>query len=144
MHFPWEYWPLMAVAAWFDYKWLCARRVTAMLPRLLEQGAALVDIRTVAEFAHGSALSNLNIPLQELAGRLDEIPRAKPVVLGCASGIRSGMAGRAPAEEGRLCADLQHRPLAHEVVSRWLTIWRLSAPTGSLQLPIIDRRINPF
>ncbi|PRD65916.1 rhodanese-like domain-containing protein [Malikia granosa] len=87
-----EYWPLLVVAAWFGYKWWRARRVTAMLPRLLEQGATLVDVRTVAEFAHASAPGTFNIPLQELAARLDEIPRAKPVVLGCASGTRSGMA----------------------------------------------------
>ena len=63
-----------------------------MLPGLQEQGATLVDVRTVAEFAHGSAPGTLNIPLQELAARLDEIPRSKPVVLACASGTRSGMA----------------------------------------------------
>lgn len=93
MNFLKEYWPLLAVATWFGYKWWRARRVKAMLPGLLEQGATLVDVRTVAEFAHGSAPGTLNIPLQELAARLDEIPRSKPVVVGCASGTRSGMAG---------------------------------------------------
>lgn len=92
MNFFKEYWPLLAVAVWFGYKWWAARRVTAMLPALLEQGAILVDVRTLAEYAHASAPGTLNIPLQELAGRLDEIPRSKPVVLGCASGTRSGMA----------------------------------------------------
>ncbi len=92
MNFFKEYWPLLAVMAWFGYKWWAARRITAMLPALLAQGATLVDVRTVAEFAHGSAPGTLNIPLQELAARLSEIPRSHPVVLGCASGTRSGMA----------------------------------------------------
>ena len=92
MNFFKEYWPLLAVAAWFGYKWWAARRVRAMLPQLLIQGATLVDVRTVAEFAQASAPGTLNIPLQELAGRLNEIPSTVPVVLGCASGTRSGMA----------------------------------------------------
>ena len=92
MNFFKEYWPLLAVAAWFGYKWWAARRVKAMLPRLLAQGATLVDVRTMAEFAQANAPGTLNIPLQELAGRLNEISRTVPVVIGCASGTRSGMA----------------------------------------------------
>jgi phage shock protein E len=87
-----QYAPWLALVAWFGYRWWSARRVTAMLPHLLAQGATLVDVRTVAEFAHASAPGTLNIPLQELAGRLHEIPRSCPVVVGCASGTRSGMA----------------------------------------------------
>ena len=92
MNFFKEYWPLLAVAAWFGYKWWAARRVKAMLPRLLAQGATLVDVRTMAEFAQANAPGTRNIPLQELTGRLNEIPRTVPVVVGCASGTRSGMA----------------------------------------------------
>ena len=87
-----DYWPLLAMAAWFGYKWWNARRVSAMLPSLKEQGAVLVDVRTMAEFASDSAPGTLNIPLQELGARLSEIPRGKPVVVGCASGSRSAMA----------------------------------------------------
>lgn len=86
------YWPLMALVAWFGYKWWNAQRVKAMLPALKQQGAALVDVRSAAEFASGSAPGSINIPLQELAGRLNEIPASAPVVLCCASGTRSGMA----------------------------------------------------
>jgi rhodanese-related sulfurtransferase len=92
MEFLKNYWPIMALALWFGYKWWNARRVVAMLPTLKLQGATLVDVRSVSEFAHANAPGTLNIPLQELGSRLAEIPRTSPVVLACASGTRSGMA----------------------------------------------------
>jgi phage shock protein E len=87
-----QYWPLMALVLWFGYKWWNARRVVAMLPSLMSRGATLVDVRSAAEFASGSAPGTINIPLPELGSRLAEIPKAGPVVLCCASGTRSGMA----------------------------------------------------
>lgn len=87
-----QYWPLLALALWFGYKWWSARRVVALLPSLREQGATLVDVRSVAEYAAGHAPDTLNIPLQELGSRLTEIPKTAPVVVCCASGTRSGMA----------------------------------------------------
>lgn len=87
-----QYWPLMALALWLGYKWWNARRVRAMLPELRKNGAILVDVRSAAEFASASAPGTINIPLQELGGRLGEIPKSAPVVLCCASGTRSGMA----------------------------------------------------
>lgn len=87
-----QYWPFMALALWFGYKWWNARRVMAMLPKLKETGATLVDVRSAAEFASGNAPGTINIPLQELGSRLSEIPKSAPVVLCCASGTRSGMA----------------------------------------------------
>lgn len=87
-----QYWPLVLVALWFGYKWWNARRVIALLPELKRNGAVLVDVRSVAEFAGGNAPGSVNIPLQELGSRLTEIPSTAPVVLCCASGTRSGMA----------------------------------------------------
>lgn len=87
-----QYWPMVALALWFGYKWWNARRVVAMLPALKQQGALLVDVRSAAEFAGGNAPGSVNIPLQELGARFHEIPSTAPVVLCCASGTRSGMA----------------------------------------------------
>lgn len=92
MDFLQQYWPLLALAVWLGHKWWRSRRVRAMLPRLRAQGASLIDVRSVAEFAAASAPGTVNIPLDELGLRLHEIPRQAPVVLGCASGTRSGMA----------------------------------------------------
>lgn len=87
-----QYWPVAAVALWFGYKWWRARRVVALLPQLKAQGATLVDVRTMAEFGQSSAPGTVNIPLDALGTRLNELPRDRPVVLGCASGTRSGLA----------------------------------------------------
>jgi rhodanese-related sulfurtransferase len=87
-----EQWPLVALMAWFGYKWWNSRRVVRMLPALKAKGAVLVDVRSAQEFAAGQAPGTVNIPLPELGSRLSEIPRHAPVVLCCASGTRSGMA----------------------------------------------------
>jgi rhodanese-related sulfurtransferase len=87
-----QYWPFMALALWFAYKWWNSSRVVAMLPELRKNGALFVDVRWAAEFASANAPGTINIPLQELGSRLAEIPRTAPVVLCCASGTRSGMA----------------------------------------------------
>jgi len=87
-----QYWPFLALALWFGYKWWNSRRVIALLPELRKRGALMVDVRSAAEFASGNAPGTINIPLQELGSRLGEIPKTAPVVVGCASGTRSGMA----------------------------------------------------
>jgi rhodanese-related sulfurtransferase len=63
-----------------------------MLPELRKNGALLIDVRSAAEFAGANAPGTINIPLQELGSRLAEIPKSAAVVVGCASGTRSGMA----------------------------------------------------
>lgn len=88
-----QYWPFMALGLWFAYKWWNSKRVVAMLPELRKNGATFVDVRSSGEFANASAPGTINIPLPELGSRLSEIPRTSPVVLCCASGTRSGMAG---------------------------------------------------
>ena len=87
-----QYWPFLAMALWFGYKWWNSRRVVALLPSLKKQGALFVDVRSAGEFASGNAPGTINIPLQELGSRIAEIPKSAPVVLCCASGTRSGMA----------------------------------------------------
>ena len=82
MKFIQDYWPMMALALWFGYKWWNARRVIALLPQLKTEGAILLDVRSEAEFASGN----------ELGQHLGSIPKTSPVVVGCASGTRSGMA----------------------------------------------------
>lgn len=55
--------------------------------------STIVDVRTPQEFEEGHVPGSLNIPLQELPGRVDEIRRLPvPIVLCCRSGARSGMA----------------------------------------------------
>lgn len=53
----------------------------------------IVDVRTPAEFAGGHVEGSVNIPLQEITVRIQEIRAlAQPLILCCASGNRSGQA----------------------------------------------------
>ncbi len=63
------------------------------IEQLIKNGATIVDVRTPMEFMGGHVAGSINIPLQELPERLDEITSMKqPLVLCCASGARSGQA----------------------------------------------------
>ncbi|WP_281644281.1 FAD-dependent oxidoreductase [Bacteroides zoogleoformans] len=64
--------------------------------RLLEEKeqVMLIDTRTAEEFAFGTIEGAVNIPLDEMRGRLAEIPTDRPVVLFCAVGLRGYLAQR--------------------------------------------------
>lgn len=49
--------------------------------QLLAAGAQAVDVRTPAEFARGSAAGAINIPVDELYVRLQELERDRSVVV---------------------------------------------------------------
>ena len=60
------------------------------LPR--DGSVTLLDTRTPGEYRRGHIEGFMNIPVDELRGRLDEVERGKPVYVICQSGIRSYIA----------------------------------------------------
>ena len=52
----------------------------------------IVDVRTEGEFSEGNVSGSINIPLNEVADRIDELRGMQPLVLCCLSGGRSGQA----------------------------------------------------
>jgi len=52
----------------------------------------ILDVRTEEEVAGGHIEGSLNIPVDDLRKRLDEIPRNKPVYIYCAIGLRGYLA----------------------------------------------------
>jgi rhodanese-related sulfurtransferase len=67
----------------------------AAFERLIAQGgesALIVDVRNSVEFDKGSLKGAINIPIGELEGKLDTLPRDRPVVFFCSTGGRSGEA----------------------------------------------------
>ena len=56
---------------------------------LAESGAYIVDVREKGEYAAGHLKNAVNIPLSELRGRINEIPKDRPVYLHCRSSQRS-------------------------------------------------------
>lgn len=53
----------------------------------------ILDVRTPGEFAQKHLPNAVNIPVEELKGRLAEVPEDRPVVVYCRSGMRAGNAG---------------------------------------------------
>ncbi|WP_407429770.1 FAD-dependent oxidoreductase [Arcticibacter sp.] len=68
--------------------------------RSVEHDAVLIDVRTPGEFAQGTIEGALNIPLDEIRGRLSEIPAEKPVYIFCQQGMRGYLAQRILVQNG--------------------------------------------
>lgn len=72
-----------------------ARSLIADKPELV-----ILDVRTVAEFAEGHIEGAVNIPVQELSVRLDELSRDDELLVYCRSGNRSAQAAEILVEAG--------------------------------------------
>lgn len=61
---------------------------------LVQSGALLLDVRTEGEFASGHLTGAKNIPVGDLAARIGDVgaDKARPIVVYCASGMRSATA----------------------------------------------------
>jgi phage shock protein E len=60
---------------------------------LIANGAKIVDVRTAAEFKGGHVKGAVNIPLDRIQGEVAKLKKeGKPIILCCASGMRSGNA----------------------------------------------------
>ncbi|TFD29415.1 FAD-dependent oxidoreductase [Cryobacterium cryoconiti] len=62
-------------------------------------GAVLVDVRSAGEFAAGNIPGAINVPLDELRDRLDELPDA-PLIVHCQVGQRGHTAARILSQSG--------------------------------------------
>ena len=69
-----------------------------------EQKCTIVDVRTREEFIGGHVATSVNIPLNEIQERLEEIKAlTSPLILCCASGGRSGQAEYYLSQQGIEC-----------------------------------------
>ena len=60
--------------------------------QLVQDGAVIVDVRTVGEYKTGHIKNSVNIPLSDIQRSLNKIPKNKTIITCCASGMRSGSA----------------------------------------------------
>lgn len=75
--------------------------------------ATIIDVRTRGEFMGGHVAGSINIPLQEIQQRVEDIrAMQQPVILCCASGARSAQA----------TAFLQRSGIACENGGSWLDV----------------------
>jgi len=62
---------------------------------LLEDGALVLDVRTLGEYRNGHVNGSMHVPLQQLEKKINAIKKQKKtVVTVCASGMRSGKAAK--------------------------------------------------
>lgn len=57
--------------------------------RRMQAGVILIDVREPDEYAEVHAVGARLLPLSDLTGRADEVPRDQPVLIICRSGARS-------------------------------------------------------
>ncbi len=70
------------------------------IKQILEDGGALIDVRTPQEFATGAIPGAQNVPLNNIPGLVGGLSKDQPVLLYCHSGARSGVAQRYLIQEG--------------------------------------------
>ncbi|HEX3023862.1 MAG TPA: CoA-disulfide reductase [Chitinophagaceae bacterium] len=60
----------------------------------------LLDVRTVAEYEKGNIEGSINIPVDDIRNRLDEIPKGKQIYIYCEAGLRGYLAQRILLQSG--------------------------------------------
>ena len=85
---------IIAFVAFIAYRKYTQHKILKLVPSLLEQGGQIVDVRSVEEFSVAHKDGSINIPLDSLKNRINELDNTKPIILCCASGSRSGLARR--------------------------------------------------
>jgi len=68
--------------------------------KLTPQDAFILDVRTPAEVKSGAIPGSVNIPVDELRGRLNEIPKNKKIIVYCRVGLRGYIAARILMQHG--------------------------------------------
>ncbi len=71
-----------------------------------DENTVVLDARTEGEFGRGHFKGAVNIPLNDLRDRIDEIPTGKKLLVYCASGLRSYVACRILSQKGFSCANV--------------------------------------
>ncbi|WFD09859.1 CoA-disulfide reductase [Tepidibacter hydrothermalis] len=70
------------------------------IDKIIENGGLLIDVRESIERDMGYIKGSINIPLGEIRGRLDEIPKDKEVYITCQVGLRGYLASRILSQNG--------------------------------------------
>ena len=74
--------------------------VEALLAESAEQRPFVLDVRTAKEFAAGWIPGAVNVPVDELRSRLDELPRERAIAVYCQVGQRGYLATRILQQHG--------------------------------------------
>lgn len=93
-------------------------------------GAFLLDTRTPMEYSRGCAEGFVNIPLDSLRERLNEIPKDRKIYVMCQSGLRSYLACRILSQNGYNCYNFSGGYRFYDAVKRGRKQAEASFPCG--------------
>jgi len=97
---------ILLVVAWLVWarvvrpKMLGIKKMTAGVYADFDENHTLVDVRSTGEWRGGHPANAIHIPLNEFEQKMSKIPKDKPLILICASGMRSSMAASIAAKAG--------------------------------------------
>lgn len=78
--------------------WLFGKK--EIITDYFKDGAIILDVRNPGEFANGRIEGSVNIPLGQLAEKIETLDKSKPIIACCAKGVRSGFAKKTLKSEG--------------------------------------------
>nr|WP_318686799.1 CoA-disulfide reductase [uncultured Acetatifactor sp.] len=91
----------------------------------------LLDVRTVQENASGAIEGFVNIPVDELRERMNELEKEKPVYITCQSGLRSYLACRILSQNGFECYNLSGGYRLYASVEKEILAAESALPCGA-------------
>ncbi len=71
-----------------------------LLAESIQRKAALIDVRTIGEYADENVEGSINIPLQQVPDKLDELLTKDEIIVFCRSGHRADQAKRFLLQNG--------------------------------------------
>ena len=72
-----------------------------LLAEYISKEAIVIDVRSQEEYASGHVSESRNLPLQQIEQHVEELRKLnQPIILCCASGMRSGRATKALSKHG--------------------------------------------
>lgn len=98
------------------------------LPR--DGSVTLLDTRTAEEYADGHAEGFINLPVDELRGRMGKLPPGKPVYVMCQTGLRSYLACRILSQSGYDCCNFSGGYRLYGAITGDRAAARTAAPCG--------------
>ncbi len=75
-----------------DEQLASTQQLDARTASRLAHAPVFLDVREASEFMEGHAPGARHIPYEQLAGRVGELPRDRPLVTYCSAGVRSSLA----------------------------------------------------
>ena len=83
--------PILLIG-FFAFRFYRFKKIKNQIPKLIAEGALIIDVRSQNEYTLRHNPNSRNIPLDKLSSECKNIDQTKAIILCCASGSRSAMA----------------------------------------------------